>query len=163
MHNVSGFYLVPTILAETDVELYMEMLISLARQHQEDLPSPETMQQELNSWYWKYKNNGNADLPDSLSAAYKAAEASINYPNILYLLKLMLTIPATSASTERANSTLKFIKTRLRSTLSQKSLNAFVLGYKHRDILNSLDACALAQAFISMKRRRLLISNPLAE
>lgn len=130
--------------------------------HRDDLPSPETVEQELASWYVKYKQAGTA-LPDDLLKAYKAAEASVNYPNVTYLLKLFLTIPATSASTERANSTLKFVKTRLRSSLSQASLNAFVLGYKHRDILQSLDGKTLVNSFIAMKRRRLLLLNPLAE
>ena len=74
----------------------------------------------------------------------------------------MLTIPATSASSERANSTLKFIKTRLCSTMSQDSLNAFVLGYKHKDLLHRLKAQAFTQKFIRMKRRLLLL-NPMSE
>ena len=134
-----------------------------AQSHEKDLPSPDTVTQELHTWHSKFTSLPESDVPNDLLAAYKIAEDSISFPNICYLLKVMLTIPATSASTERANSTLKFIKTRLRSSLSQKALNTFVLGYKHKDILNSLDESKLAQLFINMKRRRLLLLNPISD
>ena len=161
--------MVPSVMVEMDKEDFLKCMVEFSMEHRDDLPSPDTIQQEFSSWYHKYseKEKSNkkkkSSVPDSLLEAYKDAEGSVNYPNTLYLLKLLLTIPATSASTERANSTLKFIKTRLRSRISQKSLNTFVLGYKHKDILHSLDSDSLLQAFIGMKRRRLLLLNPLSE
>ena len=49
------------------------------------------------------------------------------------------------------------------STIRQKTLNTFVLGYKHKDVLRSLDSDLLLQAFICMNRRGLLLLNPLSE
>lgn len=132
-----------------------------AEPHLDCLESPDTLQQELSIWYAKFSNL--KEVPATLREAYLCAESSINFPNIQYLLKVVLTMPVTSASTDRANSTLKFIKTKLRSTLSQHALNAFVLGYKHKDILNKLKLDALYSTFVGMKRRRLLLLNPLLE
>lgn len=87
----------------------------------------------------------------------------MHLPNILYLLKVVLTIPATSASTERANSTLKFVKTWLRSTISQHFLNACLLADKHKDLLRKISLDTLVNKFIAMKRRWLLLNNPLSE
>lgn len=75
----------------------------------------------------------------------------------------MLTLAVTSASTERANSTLKFIKTKLRSTISQLPLNAFVLAYKHKDILYQISNESLRNQFIAMKNRRLSMQNPISD
>lgn len=157
----AGFSLVPSIMCDKGLEVSMADISEYAAKHLNDLPSPETLKQELRIWYAKYTRAANR--PDQLLDTYKEAEGNINFPNVMYLVKTMLTIPATSATTERANSTLKFVKTRLRSTLSQVSLNALVLGYKHKDILQKLQLEAILDNFISSKRRRLLLLNPIAE
>lgn len=140
---------------------YMRNVHEFAINHKDDLPSFETLEQELRMWFLKYINV--EDKPATLQHAYKEAGGSVNFPNVAYLLKVLLTIPCTSASTERANSTLKFIKTRLRSSLAQKSLNAFILGYKHKDLLYQLKLETILQRFVSCKRRRLSLLNPISE
>ena len=72
-------------------------------------------------------------------------------------------MPVTSASTERANSTLKHLKTKERSSMSQATLNAVVLGYKHKDLLANANIEELTNNFIRMKRRRVLLSDPTSE
>ena len=79
-------------------------------------------------WEGDKNNKKKSSASDSLLEVYKDAQGSVNYPNTLYLLKLLLTVPATSVITERAYATLKFIKTRPKSRISQKSPNIFVLG-----------------------------------
>jgi hypothetical protein len=80
------------------------------------------------------------------------------------LIKVLLTLGVTSsAEVERANSTLKYIKNVLRSTLSQASLNAQVLGYKHKDILQTISDDDLVTAFSLHKKRRLQLINPVSE
>ncbi|KAG1934103.1 hAT family dimerization domain-containing protein [Pimephales promelas] len=54
--------------------------------------------------------------------------------------KFLLTLSITQVACERTFSTLKFIKTRLRSKLSQEHLEAFMLMATERDILFSLDS-----------------------
>jgi len=82
------------------------------------------------------------------------------YLSISHFLKVMLTLLVTSASTEKANPTLKFSKTPLRSTLTDTFLSAFVFGYKHRHILESLCSdSTLVERFIYSKRRQLLLKS----
>ena len=126
-----------------------------------DLPDTTTINQELDTWYQKWLTSDHRVT--DLAEAYYQAECSINFPNICYLLKILLTMPITNASTERSNSTLKFIKTRMRSTMSQHTLNSLLLGFKHRDLLNSVSVADLTSSFIRMKRRRLELRNPLSE
>jgi len=54
--------------------------------------------------------------------------------------KFLLTLSITLVACERTFSTLKFIKTRLRSKLSQEHLEAFMLMATERDILFSLES-----------------------
>lgn len=65
-------------------------------------------------------------LPQSLVDAYNATNYSL-YLNVYHILHLLLVAPVTSASAEKANSALGFIKTDLRSTMSQERLNDLIL------------------------------------
>lgn len=100
---------------------------------------------------------------DTLAVVYGQTVKLGLYPNVEYLLKLLLTIPVTSATSERSNSTVKYIKNNLRSTISQGSLNACVLGYRHKDLMGKIKTGNLVKRFINKKRRRLLLANPVAE
>ena len=158
---IQGFALVPSVMVKLGIEEYKEQATEFADPHKAYLPSPDTLQQELNMWFTKHQNSDT--LVDTLEAAYVSASASVNFPNISYLTKVMLTMAVTSASTERANSTLKFIKSKLRSTISQTSLNAFILAYKHKDLLHKISSESICNSFVMMKRRRRLIHNPLSQ
>ena len=56
------------------------------------------------------------------------------FPNIVRILSIILKTPATSASAERANSALRYIKTDFRSAMSEDKLNELFLLYVYRDI-----------------------------
>ena len=57
--------------------------------------------------------------------------------------KFLLTLSITQVACERSFSTLKFIKSRLRSSLSQKHLEAFMLMATEKDVLMTLDTDAV--------------------
>ena len=56
------------------------------------------------------------------------------YPNVVVILTVLLTIPATSVSVERDNSALKFVKNVYRSKMSEDRLISLILMYVHKDI-----------------------------
>ena len=58
----------------------------------------------------------------------------VMFPNIKKVMSILLTTSATSASIERANSAVRFIKTDYRSTMSEDHLNALVFLYVHWDV-----------------------------
>ena len=49
------------------------------------------------------------------------------------LLQLLLVVPATSATSEQSFSSLRLLKTFLRTTMSQSCLNHLMLLYVHKD------------------------------
>ena len=67
----------------------------------------------------KYKSNNNLE---------------VMFPNIKKLMSILVATSATGALVERANSTLRFMKTDFRFTMLEDNFNASVLLYIHRDI-----------------------------
>ena len=55
------------------------------------------------------------------------------FPQISRLLQLLLVMPATSATSERSFSSLRHIKTYLRTTMRQDRLNHLMMLYIHKD------------------------------
>ena len=70
------------------------------------------------------------------------------------LVRLYLTIPLTTCTSERSFSTLRRLKSYLRSTMSQKRLNHTVLLHTHKDCTDKLDINAVASEFVSRNTRR---------
>ena len=54
--------------------------------------------------------------------------------NIVFILRVLLTIPATSTSVKCANSALRFVKNVYWSKMSVDRVNSLVLMYVHKDI-----------------------------
>ena len=81
------------------------------------------------------------------------------YPNITIILQVLLVIPVTTATVERANSSLKFIKTALRSTMTNARLNALIRLFVHKDI--ELDLDAIINTYSRAHPRRMRLARPL--
>lgn len=75
--------------------------------------------------------------------------------------KFLLTLSVTQVACERSFSTLKFIKSRLRSTMSQDHLEAFMLMTTERETLMALDSDAVTDQIAerSASLRRLLTTT----
>ena len=125
-----------------------------------DLPDRSSFRAEVELWMKKWEMRPAGQHPTSLPSTVKETN-SILYPNISCILQLVLVIPVTSAGVERANSTLKFIKTERRSTMTQSRLNALVLLHCHKSI--PLDLDAVLNRFASAHPRRMLLVNPVQE
>jgi len=104
---------------------YEEDLISLTKQYSEDLEDvgnrDEVFKNEFKLWQRKLKSLLEIDKPkNAMEAIYICNEAM--YPNIFKLLKILATLPVSSATNERTFSTLKRIKTYLRNSTSEVCL-----------------------------------------
>ncbi len=80
-------------------------------------------------------NKNNGVLKDMLSSVHK-------------LLRLMCTIPITSATSERTFSTMKRINTYLRSSMTEKCLNNCLLLNAHKELTENLDLILIAEEFV---------------
>lgn len=71
------------------------------------------------------------------------------YDQVERLIRLLLISPASSSEAERSFSSLRRLKTWLRSTMTQTRLNSVAVCHTHQDILDDLDLDALEKDFIS--------------
>ena len=69
------------------------------------------------------------------------------------LLRVYLTVPMTSATAERSFSSLRRLKTYLRSTMSQKRLNHILL-HTHKVFTDKLNIVEIAKGFMKVNDRR---------
>ena len=71
------------------------------------------------------------------------------------LIHIYYTIPLTSATAERSFSTLRWLKSYLRSTMSQRRLNHLVLLHIHKNITDQIDLQSIAADFVNRNTRRI--------
>ena len=71
------------------------------------------------------------------------------------VLKLYFTFPVTSSTAERSFSSLRRLKSFLRSTMTQSRLNNLLLLYVHTSETDDLELENIAREFISVNTRRL--------
>ncbi|XP_046548889.1 zinc finger MYM-type protein 1-like [Haliotis rubra] len=76
------------------------------------------------------------------------------FKEISTLLKIYLTIPVTTATSERTFSTLRRLKSYVRSTMTQERLNNVLLLHVHKTIADELSLVDVAREFISFNDRR---------
>ena len=70
-------------------------------------------------------------------------------------LKLYMTFPVTSVTSERSFSSVRRIKTFLRSSMTQLRLNNLFMLYVHSSETDKLDLVHVANQFVSANSRRL--------
>ena len=79
------------------------------------------------------------ERPNTVLGALREARDFGMFPAIATLLQIFATLPVTTATNERAFSTLKYVKNYLRSTMHDTRLNGLTLLYVHRDIQLNYD------------------------
>ena len=75
-----------------------------------------------------------------------------DYPNVHVIVKLLMTMPATSCTAERAFSTLKRVKTAQRSTMGEERLESLILISMYGQERLSVDK--VLDDFIKLRPRR---------
>ena len=100
------------------------------------MPSPSTICQELRVWTRNCTNEKDkpVDVRDTLKQLCSHGRSDKLYPNIVVILRVLLTIPATRTIVERANFALKFVNNVYRRKLSEDRLNSLILIYVHKNI-----------------------------
>ena len=73
---------------------------------------------------------------------------------VVLLMKLILVMPATNATSERSFSALRRIKTYLRSTMKQERLDSLIVLHVHKDLIGALDLSQVANEFVEGNNTR---------
>ena len=151
---IKGFGLIPSNLSQLSNSSINEFTTFF----QEDLPCVQSIEQEILMWKMRWQSIDKK--PDTIQRTLEEMNEHL-YPNIATILRILLLIPVTSASVERSNSSLKFIKTPLRATMGEERLNALMLLFVHKDI--HIDINKIIDLFANRHPRRMLLINPLGD
>ena len=157
---IKALYLLPKNLGKLEDDT-VEKILSC---YESDLPSSVDFKQELRLWRRFWSSRDGDELPSTVSDVLQKISADgvqLLYPNISSIFGIVLTFSATTASVERTNSALRFIKTSYRSTMCEQRFNALVLLFVHRDIV--LDYVKIIDMYAQRYPRRMLFHNPLME
>ena len=88
----------------------------------------------------------------SMSMVMDIVQENVEYvkehKNVSALINLLLINPATVCTAERSFSSLRFLKSIYRSTMTNKRLNALALGFVHRDRLMEVDPVDVLREFV---------------
>ena len=76
------------------------------------------------------------------------------FSEVFKLLRIVLTIPVTTATAERGFSTLCHLKTFLWSTMSQPRLNHIMMLHIHKSKTDTLETVDIAKEFVSFNDQR---------
>ena len=94
----------------------------------------DEVKSEFLRWKQIWMDESDETRPKTVIEALHACVSFGTYPNFEILLKIFATLPITTASSERSFSSLKLIKTYLRSTITNDRLNGLALLNIHKDI-----------------------------
>lgn len=95
------------------------------------------------------------DKPDSIEATLLDDKTCpLMYPIITKILYLLFLTSVTSSSVERANSSLKYIKNLLRSTMGEDRFNALLFMYVHKDL--QIDINKIVDKFSEQHPRKMI-------
>ncbi|KAL4088902.1 hypothetical protein QTP88_023985 [Uroleucon formosanum] len=78
-----------------------------------------------------------------------------SFPNISIALRILLTLPITTASAERSFSKLKIIKNYLRTTMVQERLSDLAIISIERDLCENIDYKDIIEKFAEIKARKI--------
>lgn len=83
--------------------------------------------------------------------AYKALQklSRSMFPTVFTVLRLLLVVPATSATAERSFSLLRRLKTYLRTTMSAHRLNHLALLHCYQEEVDGLNVSELIKKFVN--------------
>ena len=105
----------------------------------------------------KAKKEDAFKLRDAADLAIRCHQKHELYPNVAKVYQLLLTSPPFVWKSERSLSRLKILKGYLRNTMSQDRLDALVLLYCRRDILDVTDIEHVVDRCASVRNRRVQI------
>ena len=80
------------------------------------------------------------------------------FPNIAIMLRIFLTMPVSFAEEQRSFSTLKRIKSYLRSTMGQERLNGLATLNINYDIARKFDYSLIIKEFANVKARKAFLN-----
>ena len=142
--------------SKDDIENKVE---HIKRYYGKDLANEDGLIQEIKLWKQFWKKRKSRKIKNTLSNIRTFSPKIIYqmFPNIVRILSIILTTPATSASVEKPNSVVYYVKTDFRRAMSGDRFNALLLLSVHRDI--KLDCKKFINMYAMRYPGRMVLKN----
>nr|GEW23334.1 hypothetical protein [Tanacetum cinerariifolium] len=127
-----------------------------------DFTDQDKFKLKLELQHYELDNDPKLKNVTSLSQLCKGlqeTEKSKTYPLIDRLIRLILTLPVSTATSKRAFSKMKLVKTRLRSTMSDGFLKSSMILSVEREIVRTLCTNNVTDDFYSKTQRRVQLKK----
>ena len=147
MARLKAQYLLPPHISKLSSEFWQD----IKTEYSTFLPQPLITDAELEGW--KHAIDSGAVKSTNLQEAVFASD--LMFPNIHIILKVLLTMPVSTASAERSFSSLRRLKTYLRSNMSEARLSGLALLHIHHDM--NIDLSGIVRDFDSSGTRRIAL------
>ena len=107
----------------------------------------------LQALFAEEKNQSELSINDFIikSLSQLSSAQRLAFSNVWVLMKILLVMPATNASSEHSFSGLRRIKTYLRTTMTQKRLNDLMVLNIHKEKTDLLNLAVVAKEFVSSR------------
>ncbi|XP_029341950.1 zinc finger MYM-type protein 1-like [Acyrthosiphon pisum] len=114
----------------------------------------DMLEGEISLWLHKWKQQPINERPCTALESYMQCDEDM-FPTIRTLMQVLATLPVSVASAERSFSTLRRVKTWLRSRMTEDRLSALCLinVYNNLDVINEIDR--IIDIFANSKNRRM--------
>lgn len=133
---------------------YEDSVLEEAKLYVNDLPNFDALKGELSIWRHMWSSSAER-FPKHPADAIKHTS---DLPNITVLLQLICTLPVISRTAKRSFSTLRRLKTYLRSTMTEERLNGLASLHIHQEIASSLPADDVFKLFAVKRKQKLSLS-----
>ena len=107
---------------------------------------------EIHQWKIEWQDVAEKDRPNTAASALKACDKR-RFPNVKRLLRILCTLPLTSAECERTFSFMRRLKSYLRSTMNAERFNGLALLATHRS--KDINLINVRRRLINMHKRRM--------
>ena len=116
----------------------------------------DLVKEEIHQWKIEWQDVAEKDRPNTAASALKACDKR-RFPNVKRLLRILCTLPLTSAECERTFSSgfscMRRLKSYLRSTMNAERFNGLALLATHRS--EDINFINVRRRFINMHKRRM--------
>ena len=136
---------------------WKERVLELGKFYQHDLPSAENLDMELLAWKVEWDSH-TTELPAEPQQTLRLTDYNY-FLNVQTLLKSICTIPVTSCACEQSISTLRRVKTYIRSTMGNERLKGLLLMNIYYGINVNLEK---VDTFARKHSRRMKLTNILS-
>ena len=108
-----------------------------------------------------YKNRSGAITFNTVKDYLKELSTAqqVFYSEVITVLKLLLVLPATNATSERTFSAMRRIKSYLRATMNQTRLNHLMVLHVHKTHCDNLSLVSVANEFVNNEHRMKLFGK----